>query len=402
MIAAPKGLAPTRPGRPPRAVPSDRRLTLVLGLLARADSMVRTPDDRARSGPRTHTDRAIVVNTKLRDASISAVEAAQVLADTCFCQSHEASALDRILGVVDELDDVIRALHPPDHHAPSTPAPAPAPGPVMGDPQRAHAAFPRVFVPVGRGSIFRPTTPSRGADYTIGGSTLRAEDAEQFLAALMGGSDDESPSLTTVCRSATRLLRMSGSSVVLMGEDTFPSVASAYGVSVTVQDLEFTLGEGPASDSYKEGKPVLVDDIALSSSRWPQFTRAVTEAGIKGLYALPLQLGAIKLGVLVLYRDRPGVLAGEELAAALLVADLVTNQVLDMQAGAVSESLAWGLEVDDYRAVVHQATGMISAQLDCAIGEALVRLRGRAFASERDIDLVAAEVVTGELRFDEP
>ena len=37
-----------------------------------------------------------------------------------------------------------------------------------------------------------------------------------------------------------------------------------------------------------------------------------------------------------------------------------------MQAGAVSESLAWGLEVDDYRAVVHQATGMISVQLDCA------------------------------------
>jgi len=140
----------------------------------------------------------------------------------------------------------------------------------------------------------------------------------------------------------------------------------------------------------------------LFSSRWPQFTRAVTEAGIQSLYALPLQLGAIKLGVLVLYRVRPGALEGEELAAALLVADLVTNQVLDMQAGAASESLAWGLEVDDYRAVVHQATGMISAQLDCAMGEALVRLRGRAFASERDIDVIASEVVTGELRFDEP
>ena len=117
---------------------------------------------------------------------------------------------------------------------------------------------------------------------------------------------------------------------------------------------------------------------------------------------LPLQMGAIKLGVLVLYREKPGVLEGEELSAALLVGELVTNQVLDMQAGAVSESLAWGLEVDDYRAVVHQATGMISAQLDCAMGEALVRLRGRAFADERAIDLVAAEVVTGDLRFDEP
>jgi hypothetical protein len=120
------------------------------------------------------------------------------------------------------------------------------------------------------------------------------------------------------------------------------------------------------------------------------------------MYALPLQVGAIKLGVLVLYRDQPGVLEGEELAAALVVADLVTNQVLDIQAGVVSESLAWGLEVDDYRAVVHQATGMVSAQLDCGIGEALVRLRGHAFGAERPIEQVAADVVTGDLRFEEP
>jgi hypothetical protein len=105
--------------------------------------------------------------------------------------------------------------------------------------------------------------------------------------------------------------------------------------------------------------------------------------------------------VLVLYRDQPGVLGGDELSAASLVADVVTDQLLDLQAGAASESLAWGLEVDDYRAVVHQATGMISAQLNCAIGEALVRLRGHAFASDRPIDQVATDVVTRALRFDE-
>jgi len=231
---------------------------------------------------------------------------------------------------------------------------------------------------------------------------LRAEDADQFLAALIAGSEDELPSLTTVCRTASRLLHMSGASVVLMGADTFPSVASAYGVSVTVQDLEFTLGEGPATDAYAEGTPVMVDDVALFSSRWPQFTRAVSDAGIRSVYALPLQMGAIKLGVLVLYRETSGALQGDELSAALLVGELVTNQILDLQAGAVSESLAWGLEVDDYRAVVHQATGMISAQLDCPMGEALVRLRGRAFADERTIDLVASEVVTGALRFEQP
>jgi hypothetical protein len=344
---------------------------------------------------RAHAARTIAVNMKLKDASMSAIEAAQVLADTCFCQSHEAVVLERILGVIDELDEAIHALHERGHRSStaSNPANLCADG--------ARAALGKVFVPVGRSSIFPMAEASKGADNRSGGKTLKAEDAEVFLAALIGGSEDELPSLTTVCRTATRLLRMSGSSVVLMGADTFPSVASAYGVSVTVQDLEFTLGEGPASDAYTEAKPVMVADITLTGSRWPQFARAVAEAGIRSVYALPLQLGAIKLGVLVLYRNEPGVLEGEELSAALLVADLVTNQVLDMQAGALSESLAWGLEVDDYRAVVHQATGMISAQLDCPMGEALVRLRGRAFSSERPIDEVAAEVVRGDLRFDE-
>jgi hypothetical protein len=145
-----------------------------------------------------------------------------------------------------------------------------------------------------------------------------------------------------------------------------------------------------------------VDDLSFVTSRWPQFTRVLADTGIRSMYALPLQVGAIKLGVLVLYRDHPGVLEGDDLSAALLVADLVTNQVLDMQSDAVSESLAWGLEVDDYRAVVHLATGMISAQLECGIGEALVRLRGHAFGAERPIEQVASDVVTGDLRFDEP
>ena len=231
---------------------------------------------------------------------------------------------------------------------------------------------------------------------------VRADDADGFLAELIGGSEDDLLSLTSVCRSATRLLQMSGSSVLLMGEGTFPSVAGAYGVSPTVQDLELTLGEGPAGDAYVEGAPVLVSDLGSFSSRWPQFARSLSQTGLRSVYALPLQVGAIKLGVLVLYRAEPVVLQGRELASALLVADLVANQVLDMQAGVMSESLAWSLEVDDYRAVVHQATGMISVQLECAVGEALARLRGRAFATERPIDQVAADVVRGGLRFDEP
>lgn len=397
-----KSRAASSPDRHAKRVESAQRLTLVLGL-ARGEGRPTTTGGQLSSGNESpDADPGIVVNMKLKDASISVIEAAQVLADSCFCQSHEAVMLDRMLGVIDELDDLIRALHARERQVLSDS------GPMIGSSAGDRPSGLKVFVPPGRGSIFHTTIPTKGTDPTnetdqkSGGTALKAEDADTFLAALIAGPEDESPSLTSVCRSATRLLRMSGSSVVLMGESTFPSVASAYGVSVTVQDLEFTLGEGPAGDAFTQGSPVLVDDVSAFSSRWPQFTRAIADEGVHSLYAFPLQLGAIKLGVLVLYRDEPGVLQGDELSAAHLVANLVTNQVLDMQAGALSESLAWGIEVDDYRAVVHQASGMISAQLDCAMGEALVRLRGRAFATDRPIDLVAADVVTGIVRFDEP
>jgi GAF domain-containing protein len=370
----------------------DRHLTLVLGLDAAVDGRrARCGDLSQRTRRDIDAERRMTVNMKLRDASISAIEAAQVYSEACFCPSHEAAVLDTILCVIDQLDEVIRALHT---HG--------RPVPFVAHAAEAPSSMRTVFVPAGRGSILRMATSRTGSGQTSGGGVMKAEDADQFLAELIGGSEDELPSLTTICRSASRMLRMSGASVVLMGEGTFPSVVGAYGVPLAVQDLEFTLGEGPASDAYAEGKPVLVGDVGSSSSLWPQFTRAVAREGMQSIYAIPLRLGAIRLGVLVLYRDGPGVFEGKELAAALLVAELVANQVLDMQAGAMSETLAWGLEVDDYRAVVHQATGMISVQLGCAIGEALARLRGRAFASEQPIDQLATDVVTGQLRFDEP
>ena len=367
---------------------------------------------------------------------MSVIEAAELLADTCACQSDEAAVLDKMVGVIDDLNDVIRALHAThDRRSPSD-----ASAMVGNCEEDACSELGKVFVRVGGNRVFWPTPPRRqqtrsdrtnestiqlavgskifrgkaevrprpGRSFTgtrtdrgSGEESLKADDADRFLAALIDSAEEEAPSLTTICRSATRLLVMNGASVVLMDQGTVPSVAGAYGVSATVQDLEFTLGEGPASDAYTEGRPVLVDDLSSFSSRWPQFTRAVAETEVRSVYALPLQLGAIKLGVLVLYRAQPGVLEGEKLSAALMVAEVVTDQLLALQAGVASEALAWGLEVDDYRAVVHQATGMISAQLDCAVGDALVRLRGHAFATDRPIDQVAVDVVTGELRFDE-
>jgi len=180
------------------------------------------------------------------------------------------------------------------------------------------------------------------------------------------------------------------------------SVASAFdGTARAIQDLEFTLGEGPALDSYAEGRPVLVDDVGNLDGRWPQFSTAVAAMGVRAVFALPLQSIRTRIGVLVLYRDEAGALSEGELADALGVADLITQLVLVMQSEAGAETVAWALDVSDHRAVVHQATGMIAVQIEADVEEALVRLRAYAFAAERPIREVAGDVVTGHLRFDD-
>ena len=54
----------------------------------------------------------------------------------------------------------------------------------------------------------------------------------------------------------------------------------------------------------------------------------------------------------------------------------------------------------DGRAVVHQATGMITIQLGTSLADALLRLRAHAYASGRTVSDIAADVVDRRLRFD--
>jgi hypothetical protein len=72
-----------------------------------------------------------------------------------------------------------------------------------------------------------------------------------------------------------------------------------------------------------------------------------------------------------------------------------------MQANAPPGKLAAELEAGaDFHSVVHQASGMVAAQLDVSIGQALIRLRAYAFGNDRPLSEVANDVVARKLRFD--
>ena len=90
----------------------------------------------------------------------------------------------------------------------------------------------------------------------------------------------------------------------------------------------------------------------------------------------------------------------EQHADALVVAQIISHWVIDAQASASSETIERLLESGaDFHFVVHNAAGMISVQLGVSITEALVRLRAAAFAKNRMVHDVAADVVSRRMRF---
>jgi hypothetical protein len=143
------------------------------------------------------------------------------------------------------------------------------------------------------------------------------------------------------------------------------------------------------------------DLVAAGSPRWPRFDTAAHDAGVRAVFALPLRVGAIRVGVLDLYRDTAGPLTSADLAEALAFADAATAMVLhlqdhDGQDGADS-ALTGRIGT---RAVVHQATGMITIQLGLSLAEALLRLRAHAYAAGRTVSAIAADVVGRRMEFD--
>jgi GAF domain-containing protein len=204
-----------------------------------------------------------------------------------------------------------------------------------------------------------------------------------------------------VCHFAVESLAASGCAVTLMASPPSVDVLAVAGRNADeIAELQFSLGEGPCLDAFLAGVPTFAVDLATRGARWPMFSTRAAELGVLAEFSLPLQLGAAPVGVLDLSREEPGMLSDEHLADALTAAEIVTDAVLLLQGASDGSELATLLEPAGLdRVVVHQATGMVSAQLDVTIADALATLRAAAFRSDRSIYDISVDVVDRRMSF---
>lgn len=192
---------------------------------------------------------------------------------------------------------------------------------------------------------------------------------------------------------ATVGVRHVGLSLVL-GDRTEAVTVASDPVVTAMQNVEFILGEGPVHDVTATEAPVVVDALTLPL-RWPQFAPAAARLGVCAVAAAPLRTNNGCLGALTMFD--PPVDPDSTTETLCTVADALVHTALLVpdSADPLDGPLLAGA---DYRAVVHQASGMIAEQLGCGTDDALVLLRARGFAEDEPLAAIAAGVVHGRSR----
>ncbi len=227
------------------------------------------------------------------------------------------------------------------------------------------------------------------------------------LVAVHAASRGDAVSAADVCTASLAAVAVTGAGMTAASRAGSGHVMYATDeVSEQIAELQLTLGEGPCPDAAAAGGPVLSSDLGADdvAVRWPIFAPAARQAGAGAVFAFPLQIGAIRVGVLEMYRRQPGPLSADQLGDALVFADIAAVLLLesrDRGAGGAAPQAGPGGQppyLALHRAEIDQATGMLTEQLGVGIEEAFLRLRAYAYAHERRLTEVARDIVGRRLR----
>lgn len=197
------------------------------------------------------------------------------------------------------------------------------------------------------------------------------------------------------------VLPVTGAAVSVLVGSGQSTISTTDAVATRLDEIQFDLGEGPCWDAMSTRQPVLSPDFSRSHpASWPLFRDQVLgdpiAQEVRALFAFPLYVGSLNIGAVDLYADQPRELEEVELTRVSKLAELASWQVLRRIIG--DDGMA-----DDpsplSRREVHQATGMVLAQLDITSEQAVVLLRAHAFATGRTVRDIATDVVERRLDF---
>ncbi|WP_285114237.1 GAF and ANTAR domain-containing protein [Leifsonia sp. fls2-241-R2A-40a] len=202
-----------------------------------------------------------------------------------------------------------------------------------------------------------------------------------------------------------RLLPVSGSAVSTVGDLLGSETISASDAQAArLDELQFDLGEGPCWDALRYRRPILEPDLQTRPRRWwPMFSPAVSQEDVGALFAFPMLVGSLKIGAVDIYSREPMSLTDRQTEQAVELTQRVARSVLQSALLPLDEEEQRDTVAPKYsRRLVHQATGMVLAQLGVTAEDAHLVIRAHAFSTNRTMMAVSRDILEGRLDFSEP
>ncbi|RJT75134.1 ANTAR domain-containing protein [Arthrobacter cheniae] len=209
---------------------------------------------------------------------------------------------------------------------------------------------------------------------------------------------------SVLCGSFINALPVSGAALsAFSGSLQETPLRASDELAARLDELQFDLGEGPRREAARTRVPVLIPYVrSVTHEKWPVFANALLATEVQALFVFPLIVGAMDIGVVELYRTTPGELSASDLLMARALADgaawSLLRQILVPDSGDESQQP----DLSPSRREIHQATGMVLAQTGGSAADALLLLRGHAFANGQTVRQTSTEVLERRLDFTPP
>lgn len=171
--------------------------------------------------------------------------------------------------------------------------------------------------------------------------------------------------LTLLTDGCIDVLDVGAAGLMLIAPDGDLRVMASSSETMRVLELfELQAREGPCLDCYRRGQPVLNQELATASDRWPRFAPEALAAGFRTAHALPMRLRGTVIGALNLFHIHAGDMRQADIDAAQAMADVATIAILQHRATQEAQLLNEQLnQALNSRIVIEQAKGMLAERL---------------------------------------
>lgn len=198
--------------------------------------------------------------------------------------------------------------------------------------------------------------------------------------------------LATAC---TAVLPVDGAGICLFNSTGIPIPIGASDHHVqTAERLQFTAGQGPCLDAHSLGCTVIATE-SLIAQEWPMYYHSlVTRTRLRAVTAVPLTGGLTGTGAVEFYFQRSHGVADLNMIDANRVVATISELLIHHTATPGPDNASWAQNpTATARCAVFIAMGLLTIALHVSDHDALTLLRARAYATDRSVDDIAADLL---------